>query len=221
MRGFVSKWANDRKKLKFNETSTSSVFSVWPHPSLYPVSCVWLGRHKSSVWNGITHFAECHICLHLKSFFFFYLFCRENTWKTQEGRSHWKVWFNWKCLHSTPASLVLPYTSGAPTPSHQSQCNNQGEGEESVWGGENRRGGMVLLDPWGRQRWKECAVQPVNTLTQGVGGGNLLTAFPPSHFHPPIVSTRKDGERDRRGGGVRRDGRRRKKMQTAEKWKTH
>lgn len=40
------------------------------------------------------------------------------------------------------------------------------------WGG----GSMVAFDPWGRQRWKECVVQPVNTLTWG--GDFLLAAFP-------------------------------------------
>lgn len=69
---------------------------------------------------------------------------------------------------------------------------------------------MVLLDPRGRQRWKECVVQPVNTLTQKGGEKKnfLHAAFPPSqqphhhHLNPPpltgIYKWRKGG-RERRG----------------------
>lgn len=56
------------------------------------------------------------------------------------------------------------------------------------WGGGT--GGMVLLDPRGRQRWKECVVQPVNTLTQKGGEKKnfLHAAFPPSQLPPPTSS---------------------------------
>lgn len=49
----------------------------------------------------------------------------------------------------------------------------------------NRRGGMVFLDPWGRQRWKECAVQPVNTLTRrGEKTSYKQLSHHPSPPHP-------------------------------------
>lgn len=76
---------------------------------------------------------------------------------------------------------------------------------------------MVLLDPRGRQRWKECAAQPVNTLTQR--GKKLPTSSFPTIPNPsPTVYTWREGERQSRGG-VKRMGRRAMKAQTAERWK--
>lgn len=60
------------------------------------------------------------------------------------------------CLPPPPATT----TSEAPTTADQRV--NRGEEDRE----RERRGGMVVFDPRGRQRWKECVVQPVNTLTQ-------------------------------------------------------
>lgn len=81
---------------------------------------------------------------------------------------------------------------------------------------------MVLLDPRGRQRWKECAVQPVNTLTQR----GKKTSYKQKLSHhpeppPPAVYTCREGGREGGGGGgggrMKRMGRR--GMKTAERWK--
>lgn len=64
---------------------------------------------------------------------------------------------------------------------------------------------MVLLDPRGRQRWKECAVQPVNTLTQRgkKTSDKQLSHHPkPPLIPPPAIYTWSEGGRES-GGGVK------------------
>lgn len=55
---------------------------------------------------------------------------------------------------------------------------------------------MVPFDPRGRQRWKECVVQPVNTLTQRGEKKFLQAAFPtvlkPLQLH--MEGRRREGE---------------------------
>lgn len=77
------------------------------------------------------------------------------------------------CLPHHPPSTA---TSEAPTPAAQIRMVRVGGG-----------GRKVPFDPRGRQRWKECAVQPVNTLTQR-GEKNFLQAAFPTVLKPPPVT---------------------------------
>lgn len=113
--------------------------------------------------------------------------------KNTEGGNHWKQWFNWKCLPVSPTTPCTT-TSEAPTPADQ-------KGVGVV---------VVPFDPRGRQRWKECVVQPVITLTQ-TGGKKLPTSSFSHRLEAPPVTHggKEEGGRAEEelggwGGGERR-----------------
>lgn len=58
-------------------------------------------------------------------------------------------------------------------------------------------GAMVPFDPRGRQRWKECVVQPVNTLTQRGEKKLPTSSFSHCPEAPPVTHGGKE-----EGGGV-------------------
>ena len=135
----------------------------------------------------------CHICLYLKPFPPYNSFAereKEHLKNTVKGETAGKC-------DSTENVYPAPTTTTTTTTRIQQLRSVYEAGERERERGGGGRGGMVLLDPRGRQRWKECAVQPVNTLTQR----GKKTSYKQKLSHhpeppPPAVYTCREGGRE-------------------------